>query len=123
MRGLEQYQSVNVGSASNEELLLQLYEKAIGSMLEAEALLEEGRLSDAVPKLRISREIFAALLGALDKEASPELFANLSRLYIWGIRELSRAGTDGDPKRLAPLISSFEELYEGWTIVFRKGGM
>ena len=123
MRGPDKYRTVNVGSASNEQLLLQLYEKAIGAMLEAESLLEDGRLTEALPQLRIGREIFAALLSALDKDASPELFSNLSRLYIWGIRELSRAGTDGDPKRVTALISSFEELYEGWDAVLRKGGM
>lgn len=114
MRGISAYKSVKRQSASNETLLVMLYERAIQDQEDAIALLREGQVGPAVPLLQRTREIFIALMEALDHESAPELSANLRRLYFWAVRELIRASRDGDATAIEATLAMTRELHSAW---------
>lgn len=114
MRGIAAYRSVKRQSASNERLLVMLYERAIQDQEDAIALMREGQVGPAVPLLQRTREIFIELMGALDHEAAPQLSGNLRRLYFWAVRELIRASRDGDISAIEGTLEMTRELHGAW---------
>ncbi len=118
-RGIAEYQAVNLGSASKEELVVMLYEAAVRYQIYAKTALEKGAERDARNHLRRVRDIFGELMIALDHTVAPELSGNLARLYTWLIAELGRAGLELAPARIDDTLSVTQNLLDGWTQAFR----
>jgi flagellar biosynthetic protein FliS len=118
MRGPNTYASVSQMSSSPEQLTILLFERAIKAQIIAIDCLEDGDRTSAMSEIRRCREIFIALAGALDHEVAPELSGNLHRLYLWGVRELIKAGRDGDATLIEPTLEMTEELYEAMKVAF-----
>jgi flagellar protein FliS len=114
MRGIAAYKSVRKQSATPERLLMMLYERAIQDQEDAIEFLQAGEVRDAMPLLQRTREIFVELMSALDPEQAPELTANLRRLYLWAVRELIRAGRDGDPEPVKATLEMTQGLHSAW---------
>jgi flagellar biosynthetic protein FliS len=119
MRGVVEYQAVGAISASNRELVVMLFEAAVRHQRAAQDCFRSDRHNEGRERLRKTREIFAELLAALDHEAAPQLTANLSRLYVWTITRLSRAGFDRDAEVLEGSIRVTRTLRDGWAEAFR----
>ena len=111
MNALSTYTEVSHRSASPEQLVILLYERAIKGQILAIDALEEGDGELAGAELRRCREIFVELASALDHEAAPQLAGNLHRLYLWAVRELLRASRDADPAPLEGTLEMTETLY------------
>ena len=89
-------------------------------MWEAHELLEAGDKISTIKPLQTVRTIFSELLSCLNHEDGGDITSNLHSLYIWLIREVSRAGFEGDPERLQGAINVAENLYEGFKQAFSK---
>jgi len=115
MRGIAEYHTVSLESASNEQLVVMLYEAAVRHQVIALDALEEGESATAREHLRRVRDIFGELLVSLDHETAPDLAVNLSRLYRWMIGEIGRAGFSLEVPRIQETLRVTENLLEGWT--------
>ncbi len=119
MRGIAQYNSVRLDSASKEELVVLLFEGAVKYQLQAKEALERGDNAMGRTHLRRVREIFGELIVALDHSVAPELAANLTRLYAWVIRELGHAGMSMDTRLIDNTLAVTQNLLEGWSSALR----
>lgn len=119
-KGADQYRQNSHHVASKEQLVLFVFEKAITAMWEARGTIEQGNKVDAVASLHLARRLFMELQSSLDEEGG-EISANLHNLYTYIIREISRAGFEGDAQVLENAIAVAEQLYEGFFEAFSVG--
>ena len=117
MSGAEQYQKNAHHTASNEQLVLLIYEKAITLMWDARTSLEKKEKLETIESLHLVRRLFMELQASLDEDGG-EVSDNLHRLYIYILKELSTAGFKGDTQSLENAIAVAEELYEGFFEAF-----
>ena len=117
MSGAEQYQKNAHNVASNEQLVLLIFEKAITLMWEAREKLSEGKKVETVDTLHLVRRLFMELQASLDEEGG-EVSGNLNQLYIYILKEISTAGFKGDLQALENAIAVAEQLYEGFFEAF-----
>lgn len=118
MKGIQAYRKSTIKTSSNEDLVLRLFEAAIGSMWEGFDLLEENKKVEAIDPLQHSRSIFTELMVSLNHDEGGEITTQLHELYVFLIREVSRAGFDGDAERLQGAIRVAENLYNGFQVAF-----
>ena len=117
MSGAEQYQKNAHNVASNEQLVLLIFEKAITLMWEAREKLSEGKKVETVDTLHLVRRLFMELQASLDEEGG-EVSGNLNQLYIYILKEIATAGFKGDLQALENAIAVAEQLYEGFFEAF-----
>jgi flagellar protein FliS len=117
MSGAEQYQKNAHNIASNEQLVLLIFEKAITLMWEAREKLSEGKKVETVETLHLVRRLFMELQASLDEEGG-DVSGNLNQLYIYILKEVSTAGFKGDLQALENAIAVAEQLYEGFFEAF-----
>lgn len=111
--GIDEYKKSSNHIASNEQLVLRVYEKAITLMWSArEKILEEE--GDYVHDLHVARQLFSELVSCLDYEEGAEITTQLHQLYVFILTELSAAGFEQSIDRLENAISVAEQLYEGF---------
>jgi len=117
MSGAEQYKKNAHHTATNEQLVLLLFEKAITLMWASREKLQEQNKLDAIENLHKVRQLFSELQASLDQDGG-EVALNLYQLYTYILKEVSTAGFKGDPQALENAISVAEELYEGFFQAF-----
>ena len=117
MSGAEQYQKNAHNVASNEQLVLLIFEKAITLMWEAREKLSEGQKVETVDSLHLVRRLFMELQASLDEEGG-DVSGNLHQLYTYILKEVSTAGFKGDLQALENAIAVAEQLYEGFFEAF-----
>lgn len=117
MSGAEQYQKNAHNVASNEQLVLLIFEKAITLMWEVREKLAEGQKVETVDSLHLVRRLFMELQASLDEEGG-EVSGNLNQLYTYILKEIATAGFKGDLQALENAIAVAEQLYEGFFEAF-----
>ena len=117
MSGAEQYQKNAHNIASNEQLVLLIFEKAITLMWEAREKLGEGNKIETVETLHLVRRLFMELQASLDEDGG-DVSENLNQLYVYILKEVSTAGFQGDLQALENAIAVAEQLYEGFFEAF-----
>ena len=117
MSGAEQYQKNAHNVASNEQLVLLIFEKAITLMWEAREKLSEGQKVETVDALHLVRRLFMELQASLDEEGG-DVSGNLHQLYTYILKEVSTAGFKGDLQALENALAVAEQLYEGFFEAF-----
>ena len=117
MSGAEQYQKNAHNVASNEQLVLLIFEKAITLMWEAREKLDAGLKVETVDTLHLVRRLFMELQASLDEDGG-EVSGNLNQLYTYILKEVATAGFKGDLQALENAIAVAEQLYEGFFEAF-----
>lgn len=117
MSGAEQYQKNAHNVASNEQLVLLIFEKAITLMWEARGKLDEGKKVETVDTLHLVRRLFMELQASLDEEGG-DVSGNLNQLYTYILKEVATAGFKGDLQALENALAVAEQLYEGFFEAF-----
>ncbi len=113
-RVVNEYQQNQVMHTSLGKLIVLLYEGAITFTAQAqEGLRNQDPISAGVKLLR-ARNIVSELRNGLDYEQGGELAENLERLYDYAHDELLRAGREGSPALLDPVIEVLTTLKEAW---------
>ena len=114
------YQQNQVMHTSLEKLIVLLYEGALTFIHQGQEALHNRELVTAGIKLLRARNIVSALRNGLDYEQGGELAVNLERLYLFVHDEILRAGKEGNPALLDPIIEILTTLKEGWLEVSQK---
>lgn len=115
MRGLQQYKTTALETAPNETLLLLLIETVQERLGQAKDALEAGDKREARSHMAFARSAFSEMMISLDHDVAPELSSQLSRLYMWCIRELAKAGSEQSAERLEGVRKVTNSLLETWT--------
>ncbi|MGI6444450.1 MAG: flagellar export chaperone FliS [Candidatus Ozemobacteraceae bacterium] len=109
------YKKTQIETATPENLILMLYDGALRFMGQAEEAFEEKNIERISNLLVRVQAIFSELLSSLDKEKGGEIAANLERLYLFFMRQLSEANVKKDPKpmlQIKPLVLDLRNTWE-----------
>jgi flagellar biosynthetic protein FliS len=115
MRGLQQYKTTALETAPSETLLLLLIETVQDRLDQAYDAIEAGDKRGARAHMAFARSAFSEMIVSLDHEVAPAISAQLSRLYMWCIRELAKAGSEQSAERLDGVRKVTVTLLETWT--------
>lgn len=112
MYGYTAYKATQVQTASQENLLLMLYDGAITALNQALAALEEGDLSVVHQRLIKTQAILEELMGALnmDMEISHGLYA----LYEYAHQRLVAANVAKEAEPIQEVLGYLTELRDTW---------
>ncbi len=117
---LEQYQKVNISTASNEMLLLMLYDGAIRFIHSATAGIREGDMAGKRASVSSAIAVISELLDSLNTDVGGETAENLQRLYLYMNEQLIKANLKNDPSLLDEVLALLVTLREGWNEVINN---
>lgn len=113
-RAAAAYKEVQVNSRSPLELVVMLYDGALGSLSqtrEAVVARDLRRKRDALSK---AMAILSELQGALNMEAGGEVAARLDGLYTYMIGRLVEGNVNGDVEAFDEVIRLLTPLRDAW---------
>ena len=116
------YQQVDARTASPGQILLKLYKGAIRFTRQAKRAIEEGDPGTKGRYISKTMAILDEFITALDHDSAPELCANLERLYIYLIDQLTLANSTMDPKPCDVVIEHLTTLHDAWEQAVKEAG-
>jgi len=114
------YAKNQVENASQEEIMLQLYQGAIVRLRQARELWAEGERVRAMERRSQAQEIISYLDNTLDMENGGEIAEQLDALYAFMIREINTSTSQYDFERLQTVEELLESMLEGWKDVVQE---
>jgi len=108
------YQSTNVQTADQRQLILMLYDGAIRFLGKGAGKIAAGDMEGAHNYLVRSRQIVAELLATLRPEKAGEVGQNLKRLYLYCFNRIVEANLLKDAEIVTEVAHILETLREGW---------
>lgn len=111
---LKQYQKNHVETASQEKILILLYDGAIQFLNKAKLALEENRPEDVHNNIVGCENIIMEFMGTLDMEIGGELAENLYRLYEYLYNTLVMANIKKDIDKINEVLKHLMGLRETW---------
>ena len=113
----QSYLAQSVATASPAQLVLMLFDGALGRVARAEKGLRSGVVADAVSArhdLNRTQAIVTELQMSLDRNRGGEIASNLDALYTYCLEQLVAASRDRDPAPLAIVSTVLGQLREAW---------
>ena len=111
---LHNYLTQQIMSASPAKLVAMLHDKAITSLQEAVAAIEESDVQARHNANRKAIDVIAHLWSTLDLEQGGEIAANLGRIYDYMIRRLADVDFKQDPEAAREIIALLGSLRKSW---------
>ena len=111
---MNQYQNNQILSASPEQLLVMLYDGAIRFCRQAMQAMDSGDKRLQGEKISRTMAIVCEFSNSLDHQIGGAIAEDLDALYCFMIRELTRAGREGDRKALETVDVLLSDLRETW---------
>lgn len=111
-REYKQQFTLRITQANKTELIVILYEIVLAYMEDAEAALEEGKITEFREALRKVRSCFGELIASLNLDY--ELAARLLSLYLYCNRELTKADIRKEREPLLHIRSVISKLLEAY---------
>ena len=111
---LKQYQKSHVETASQEKILILLYDGAIQFLNKAKLAIQEGRPEDVHNNILGCENIIMEFMGTLDMEIGGELAVNLYRLYEYLYNTLVMANIKKDIKKINEVLKHLTGLRTTW---------
>jgi flagellar protein FliS len=111
------YKRSAVLTASQEQLLVMLYDGAQRFLTQAQAAMSEKQVEVSHNKLRKAELIIAHLRGSLDYEQGGDLAVRLDRIYAFCTRHLNSARVQQDPARVEEVRMLLGTLRQAWSQV------
>lgn len=112
--GRDRYLAERVSTASPEQLIMMLLDRAVAELQLAQQDLTNGDRLAAAPHLRRAQDIVGELRCSLDLTVG-DIATHLDELYRFAYRELVEAGLDGEATRVAGVVTILEPLRSGWS--------
>ncbi len=112
--GYNKYKKASVESASQEKLLLMLYEGAIKFTKRAIIATDNKDIPNRCENITRAYDIVLELMNTLDFKVGGEVAENLEQLYMFITDELTRANITGKKEHLENVLKILETLYDGW---------
>ena len=114
---VKEYGKVSISTASNEMLLLMLYDGAIRFIHSAGAGIREGDMAGKRASVSSAIAVITELLDSLNTEIGGETAENLQKLYLYMNEQLIKANLKNDASLLDEVLSLLVTLREGWNEV------
>lgn len=108
------YLENQVLSADPIGLVQLLYAGAIDALLQARALLQEGKIPERSAAINKAMQIILELSSSLDMERGGEIAQNLARLYIYIQERLAEANGRQKLPPLEEAVQLLLILQQGW---------
>jgi flagellar protein FliS len=125
---LSAYRETRIKTASQGQLIIMLYDKAVQYLDQGIELLEmnsKGKKNpgniEKINKLILkTQEIITELTVSLDFDQGGEIARNLFSLYTWFNQQLLEANIKQDPYRVKVVRNLLSELREAWNEIAAK---
>jgi len=114
------YLNTDLSTASQERLLLMMYEGAVKFAHQAREKMVAGDKAGKAERLQRVAAIIDALNSALDREQGGEMAETLGKLYGYLNLKIARANLSNSTEDLDDVIKSLGILYEGWVEAVRQ---
>ena len=111
---LKQYQKTTVETASNEKILIMLYDAAIQFLNKAKIALEEKNYEQSHNNVMSAQKILEEFIHTIDKEPNPQLAQNLISLYEYFIDRLIHANIRHVTEPIDEVLSFLKDLKATW---------
>lgn len=111
--GRDRYLAERVETASPQQLIKMLLDRAVAELELAQADLQAGNRPAATPHLRRAQDIVGELRCSLDLDVGP-LATNLDQLYGFAFSQLVEASLDGKAGRVTDVVSLLEPVRDAW---------
>lgn len=117
---VKEYGKVSISTASNEMLLLMLYDGAIRFIKQAKAGIREGDMAGKRASVSSAIAVISELLDSLNTEIGGETAEKLQKLYLYMNEQLIKANLKNDPSLLDEVLALLVTLREGWNEVINN---
>lgn len=108
------YQSAEIETISQRELLVRLYQGAERFLNLAMAAIANHEVETVNSNCQKAKRIFMELLATLNMEVGGEVTARLRDLYLFFIGEIVEGNLRKDRERLARILPVIATLREAW---------
>jgi len=112
--GAAQYKKTQVGTASQTQILIMLYEAAVKHVRAAIRSVEDGNAEKKGTSIGKAHDIVNELSNTLDFEAGGDIAVELDRLYNFIIDQLVKANAENSVDALKSVDNILTNLLEGW---------
>ncbi|NRA65022.1 MAG: flagellar export chaperone FliS [Pseudobacteriovorax sp.] len=114
------YQKTQVTTASQEKILLMLYEGAIRFVKHAKKSLAEDNVPDKGKYISKATAILSELMATLDFKVGGQLATDLENLYVFMIDKLIEGNINNDVEALNVVEDLLKTLYTAWKDVIEN---
>ncbi|NBR98308.1 MAG: flagellar export chaperone FliS [Betaproteobacteria bacterium] len=104
---------LSVYSARPVELVVMLYDGAIQSLVQANALIQRGDIQAKAQQIIRATNIISELSGVLDLEQG-EVAQNLDGIYGYARKQLLSANLRNDQRKINEVVHLLKELRSAW---------
>jgi flagellar protein FliS len=111
---LIQYKKTSINTRSRGRILLMLYDGAIRFLEQARVAIDQKRPDLRGERISRAHAIISELNLTLDHEVAPELCANLERLYLYMLNQITDANRTSDAQKLDLVIDLLKDLRGAW---------
>jgi flagellar protein FliS len=108
------YRATDVANMSPLELIIKLYDGAIGFLGKAVNAISKGDRLQKLENINKTRAIIDELLASLKVEEGGDVAKNLQDLYTYMLVELTRANAAGDIEKIIRVQGLLKILKGGW---------
>jgi flagellar protein FliS len=108
------YQSSDIGTLSQRDLIVRLYEGAERFLVQACAAMELHEVERAHDGCQRAKEIFSELLSTLNLEVGGEIATRLRDLYVFFIARIVEGNLRKQPAMIREILPIVATLREAW---------
>ena len=120
---MNQYREMHVASERPEDVVLKLYDGAIGFLRSArEELVERSNVPEKARLIEKTTKILDYLQSCLDMERGGEIAENLNRLYDYMLVRLTQANAENSGPKIEEVMRLFGTIREGWKEICKSTG-
>ena len=121
---MNQYREMHVASERPEDVVLKLYDGAIGFLRTAhEELVEKSNVPEKARLIEKTTKILDYLQSCLDMERGGEIAENLNRLYDYMLVRLTQANAENSGSKIDEVIRLLGTIREGWKEICKSTGV
>ncbi len=118
----EAYQKAAILTASQEQLIVLLYDGAHRFLSQAAIAMRDGEIEMSHQRLRRAEAIINHLRASLDFDRGGTLSVRLQAIYLFCGRHLNEARLHRDPERVEQVDELLGQLREAWAHVAKLAG-
>ncbi len=111
---LIQYKKTSINTRSRGKVLLMLYDGAIRFLEQARVAIEQNRPDLRGERISKAHAVVSELNLTLDHDVAPDLCANLERLYLYMLNQITEANRTNDASKLELVIELLGDLRGAW---------
>jgi flagellar protein FliS len=117
---LKAYEQANTLGLSQLDLILKVYDGAIGSFKKAKEYYQTQKLNEGHEELEKARRFVTHLYTTLDPEKGGEIAEKLGKIYVYLLNQINQAQATKELRIIDDNISVLSNLREGWQYLKRQ---